>query len=99
MSENLRLLPYMFVNNPLVVCGLLLIGLSGCLAMHMQLKIVRSGGEFPYGKWITRRGHEVAWDYLKAGRLHNWSPWPAYMMWPAAFLGVACLILGLFRLR
>lgn len=99
MTENWRLLSYMIHKNPLVISGLLLIGVSGFLAMHMELKIVRSGGAFPYSKWLTRRGHDVVWEYLKLGSQHHWSPWPAYAMWPTGLVGVGCLIWGLFRFR
>ncbi len=64
IHENWHVVSYMVLNNPLVVTGLLLIGASGFLAMHMQLKIVRSGNKVVWERWLTRRGHEVAFDYL-----------------------------------
>jgi protein-S-isoprenylcysteine O-methyltransferase Ste14 len=41
----------------------------------------------------------VVWEYLKAGRQHQWSLWPAYLVWPATLIGILCLLTGLFRWR
>ena len=99
MDESWKMISYMLHRNPLVIVGFVFIGISGVLLAHIQLKMVRVGNKFPYGKYLTRRGLGVPLEYLKMRGEHGWSPWPAYLMWPAAIIGVACLLLGLFRLQ
>jgi hypothetical protein len=99
MDENLKMISYMIQKNPLVVVGLLLVGLSGLMLTRIQLTMLKSGYKFPYLKYLTKRNWEIPQDYLKQRAKHGWSPWVAYLIWPVAFIGVVCLVIGLFRLQ
>lgn len=99
MDENWKMIWYMLHRNPLVIVEFAFIGISGVLLAHIQLKMVRVGNKFPYGKYVTRRGMAAPLRYVNMRAEHGWSPWPAYLMWPAAIIGVVCLLLGLFQLQ
>ena len=90
---------YMIRQNPLVICGLLLIGLSGFMVARIQLRMLKAGYKFPYAKYLTKRNWEVPRDYLTEHGRQGWSPWIAYFIGPVAIVGVICLVLGLFRMR
>jgi hypothetical protein len=42
---------------------------------------------------------ELPAKYLKVCSQHRWSSWPVYLMWPSIILGLALLVIGLFRLQ
>lgn len=41
---------------------------------------------------------EIPVDYLRLRTKYRWSPWPAYLMWPALLFGLMFLVIGFFRL-
>ena len=98
MKETLKMVSYMLLKDPLVIVGLIFLGVAGVLLAHIQLKMVKLGYEFPYLKYLTKRNWEVPQEYLKMRTQHGWSPWPAYLIWPTAVIGVICLLVGLFQL-
>jgi hypothetical protein len=97
-SEDWKFISYILHNDPVLITSWLLIGAAGFLGAHMQL-LVRAGNRFPWGKCLSRRGHEVISEYLKLGRQRHWSLWPAYLMWPTALIGIICLVTGLLGFR
>jgi hypothetical protein len=99
LNDNWTMISYMMHNNPLPIAGFVFIGASGALGMHIQLKMVRAGYPFPYGKYVARGSWGVPLEYLRLRRQHHWSPWPAYFVWPTALIGIACLVTGLFYWR
>jgi hypothetical protein len=99
MDDNWKMISYMLHKNPLVIVGFIFIGISGVLLAHIQLKMVRIGNKVPYGKYLTRQNFDVPLQYLRIRNQHGWSPWPAYLLWPAAVIGVVCLVIGLFQLQ
>jgi hypothetical protein len=90
---------YMIRQNPLVICGLFLIGLSGLMLTRIQLRMLKAGCKFPYAKYLTKGNWEVPRDYLTEHDRQGWSPWIAYLIGPVAMMGVICLVLGLFRMH
>jgi hypothetical protein len=98
MSEDLRMVSYMLRHDPLVIAGLVLIGIAAILSIRMQLKMVKAGHKFPFASYLTKRSWGLPMQYLKARAEHGWSPWPAYLVLPTGVIGAVCLIIGLFRL-
>jgi hypothetical protein len=98
MDENLEMFVYMAKHDPAVVAGLLLIGCSSVLLIHIQFKMIRAGYKTSLGKPLGWRGWDTPVYYLKVRTKHEWSPWPAYLVFPCIFAGVGFLVLGLFRL-
>ena len=88
MNEILKMISYMLYKDPLVIAGFLLIGVAGTLLVHIQLKMVKRGYKFPYRKYLAKRNFEVPRDYLRMRTQYGWSPWPAYLIWPAAALSL-----------
>jgi len=99
MDETWKIISYMLQKNPLVIVGFIFIGTFAVLLAHIQLKMVRAGNKLPYGRYLTKRGWGASFEYLKIRGERGWSAWPAYLMWPAAIIGVVCLVIGLFRLQ
>jgi len=97
MDENLKMISYMIRHDPLLIAGLILIGISGILSISIQLKLVRLGHKFPYSKYLTKSNWDLPQQYLRIRTEQGWSPWPAYLIWPAGIVGVICLLVGLFR--
>jgi hypothetical protein len=97
---NSDLITEMMRQDPLVVIGFLLIGLSGWQSFVIYRRLSASGY-----KW---RGYREAWPligtvpvaylYLKARKENGWSAWPAYLIWISAIAGISALVVGLFRL-
>jgi hypothetical protein len=87
-------------QQPLLVLGFLLLGLSGWQSFVVLRRLVDSG--------YSWRGYRATWPmigtmplaylYLKARKQNGWSPWPAYLIWIFAISGSAALVAGLFRL-
>jgi len=73
-------------------------GISGVFLAHIQLRLVKVGNKVAYGKYLTRQNWAVPHQYLKIRTQHGWSPWPVYLLWPSAVIGIVCLVVGLFRL-
>ena len=93
------MLSYMVGHDPLAVLGFSLLGTSSILFFHIQLKMRSIGYKIyplfvqPYKLW------EIPAKYLKICAKHRWSAWPVYLLWPSLILGIATLIVGLFRLQ
>jgi hypothetical protein len=87
---------YMAREDPAAIAGFLLIGISGVLFIHIQLKMLRAGYEISYT--FAGRGLDMPAKYLKVCAKHGWSRWPAYLLVPCGLLGIASLVFGLFRL-
>jgi hypothetical protein len=101
MDDNLRMFLYMAKHDPAVVAGLLLVGCSSALFFHIQLKMIRAGYKTSYsffGQPFGRKGWDTPAQYLKVRMKHDWSPWPAYLVFPCVFVGIGLLVFGLFRL-
>lgn len=101
MDENLKMFVYMAKQDPAVIAGFLLIGCSSVLFIHIQLKMMRAGYGTSYtffGKPFSRNGWDTPSHYLKVRMKHDWSPWPAYLVFPCVFTGIGLLVFGLYRL-
>jgi hypothetical protein len=96
MDENFIMIWYMLHKYSLEVSGFMLFGVSGMLLAHIQLKMLKLGHKFPYAKYLTKSNWDIRGEYLRIRSQHGWSPWPAYLIWPAAATGVLFLLLGYF---
>jgi hypothetical protein len=41
---------------------------------------------------------EVPVDYLRLRTKYGWSPWPAYLLWPALVAGLVLFVIGVSKL-
>jgi hypothetical protein len=41
---------------------------------------------------------EIPVDYLRVRAKYGWSPWPAYIVWPALIGGLVVFFIGVFKL-
>jgi len=46
---------------------------------------------------VLGNGWDTPPQYLQVRASHGWSPWPVYLLFSCALLGVAILVLGIFR--
>jgi hypothetical protein len=102
LLQNSRMILEMTRHDPAVVLGFFLAGASGIMFFHIQLKMIRAGYKTSYtffGKPFSPNGWDTPLEYLKIRSKHDWSPWPAYLVWPCAAAGVALLVFGLFHLN
>jgi hypothetical protein len=99
MSSS-ELIVEMVRHDPLLIVGLLLVGVSGWLPFVVLRRLMESGYKWPgYGaSWPMIGTVPVAYLYLKARRQKGWSPWPAYSIWICLITGLVALVAGLFRL-
>jgi hypothetical protein len=101
MREVFSPIAYMAREDPAAIAGVLLIGISGVLFIHIQLKMLRAGYKTSFTSTrmlFIARGWDTPGQYLKICEKHGWSPWPTYLLAPCILLGVTALIFGLFRL-
>jgi len=96
MRGNLHQALYLVKHDPVAVAGFLLIGGFAVLWFHIQLKMVRAG--YKTSGQVLLFGWDTPMQYLKVRSRHDWSPWPAYLLWPCLLAGVIGLVFGLFRL-
>ncbi len=98
----MRMITEMLRHDPALVLGFLLVGVSAVLYNHMQMNMVREGYKPSYSFFIPAVISPKAWtsltEYLRVRSKHGWSPWPAYLIWPSFFVGVALLLFGMFHL-
>ena len=91
----------MLRHDPALVFGFLLVGLSVVLYNHMQMNMVREGYKPSYSFFMPPVSAKV-WtsltEYWRVRSKHGWSPWPAYLICPSFFVGVALLFFGMFHL-
>jgi hypothetical protein len=95
LLQNSRMILEMTRHDPAVVLGFFLAGASGIMFFHIQLKMIRAGYKTSYtffGKPFSPNGWDTPLEYLKIRSKHDWSPWPAYLVWPCAAAGVALLV-------
>jgi hypothetical protein len=88
-------------HDPAAVAGLLLIGSSSVLYIHVQLRMVRAGYKTSFDVLrgpLSAKGLETPTQYLKVRAKHGWSPWPIYLFLPCLFAGIGLLVFGLFHL-
>jgi hypothetical protein len=100
-QTNFEQVVYMAKHDPAGLAGFLLIGGAGVLLAHIQFMMVRTGYKTSAAYLVKpwgANGRGTASEYLKVRARHDWSPWPAYLLGPCVILGVALLVLGLFRL-
>jgi hypothetical protein len=100
MQGEIQAISYATRHDPAAVAGLLLIGCSSVLFIHIQFKMIRAGYKTSYT--FLRLNIANGWDtpsqYLRVRAKHSWSPWPAYLLFPCVIVGIALLVFGLFRL-
>jgi hypothetical protein len=102
MQNEIQAISYMLKQDPAAVAGFLLIGSSGVLYIHVQLKMVRAGYETSFDVLrgpLSSKGLETPAQYLKLRTKHGWSPWPVYLFLPCLLAGIGLLVFGLFRLQ
>lgn len=87
----------MWRHDPAAILGFSLIGCFAVLYYHVQIKMLRAGYITSYD-FSPYRGWAAPFRYLKVRAKHDWSPWPAYLLFPCLIAGVALLVFGLFRL-
>jgi len=87
-------------HDPLLIVGLLLIGLSSWLSFVVFRRLQECGyrwrGYIASGPMIGTM--PLAYLYLKERKRRGWSPWPAYLIWIFLITGLAALVAGAFRL-
>jgi hypothetical protein len=101
MQNEIQALSYMAKNDPAVIAGLLLVGSSSVLYVHVQLKMVRAGYKTSFDVLrgpLSAKGLETPRQYLKVRAKEGWSPWPIYLFLPCMLAGIGLLVFGLFRL-
>ncbi len=101
MQNEIQALSYMVRHDPAVVAGLLLIGSSSVLYIHVQLKMVTAGYKTSFDVLrgpLSAKGLDTPKQYLKARAKQGWSPWPIYLFLPCLLGGIGLLVFGLFRL-
>ena len=101
MQNEIQAVSYLAKHDPAVVGGLLLIGTSSVLFIHIQLKMIRAGYKTSYsffGRPFSLNGWDTPAHYLKVHSKHDWSPWPVYLVFPSMLAGIGLLVFGLFRL-
>jgi len=76
-----------------VATGLLLACFAMVLDAMVRLRLRDAGERFPF--W--RGGTLDYGKYLKLCREKGWSPWSVYLIPAFFFIGIACIVLGLFR--
>jgi hypothetical protein len=98
--SNLDLIMGMVRHDPLLIVGLLLVGLSGWLSFVVYRRLAQNGYEWPGYResWPLIGTMPLAYLYLRARKENGWSPWPAYSIWICLITGLAALVAGLFRL-
>jgi hypothetical protein len=79
MQNEVQAISYVAKQDPAAIAGLLVIGCSSVLFIHIRLKMIRADYKTSYT--FFRRALSVNdWDtpaqYLKLRTKHNWSPWP-----------------------
>jgi hypothetical protein len=84
-------------HDPLAVLGFVLVGLGGVSAVHVWLKLVRSGYGTPGGA-IWTMIVRIPLAYLRTKDCHGWPAWPAYTVWICYGTGIITLVIGLFHL-
>jgi len=97
MKETPNAIAYMLQHDPWAVAGFVLLGAFGVLFTHVQFKM-REIGYKTYPFFSRPADWGLPARYLKVRSEHNWSAWPAYLVWSCLVLGVFLLVLGLFRL-
>jgi hypothetical protein len=97
IRENLRAIAYMAKYDPLAILGFVLVGVFAVLFFHIQKKMKGIGYRPHYFGALLYDGKLPA-EYLKVRKQHQWSPWPAYLVWPSLALGIFALVVGLFWL-
>ena len=99
MSETSRALTYFLKQDPFVIMGLGLVGASAVFffRLHQKLKEIgdRSYAHFTLPILFV---FTIPKAYLRCAPVARWSRLPAYAAWLCTTMGVALLVLGLFRL-
>ena len=101
MQNELQALSYRWHPDPAVVAGLLLIGSSSLLYIHVQLQMVRAGYRTSFDVLrgpLSAKGVDAPKQYLKVRAKHGWSAWPIYLFLPCLLGGMGLLVFGLFHL-
>jgi len=97
LRENWRAIVEMTRHDPLVILGFLLIGAFVVLFFHVQFKMQEAGHK-AYDVFVSSRKYAMPTEYLRIRKQHGWSPWPAYLIWPCLLLGIAVLVIGVYRM-
>lgn len=101
MQNEIQALSYMVRHDPAVVAGLLLIGSSSVLYIHVQLKMVRAGYKTSFDVLrgpLSTKGLDTPKQYPKVRAKQGWSPLPIYLFLPCLLGGIGLLVFGLFHL-
>jgi len=101
MQDEIHALSYVARHDPAAIAGLLLVGSSSVLYIHVQLKMVRAGYKMSFDVLkgsLGAKGLETPTQYLRVRAKEGWSPWPIYLFLPCMLAGIGLLVFGLFRL-
>ena len=77
MQNEIDALSYMAKHDPAVIAGLLLVGSSSVLYIHVQLKMVRAGYKTSCDVLrgaLSAKGLETPAKYLNVRAKEGWSP-------------------------
>jgi hypothetical protein len=74
--------------------GLLLVGCSAVLLSFLYVRLRDVGRRYIAFKLPI----QLISDYLRLRPQYGWSPWPAYLVWPAAIAGWVLFFVGLTKL-
>jgi hypothetical protein len=97
MNDTLKAVVYMLRHDPAVVAGFSLVGVAAILFFHVLLQMDRVAlRSYTFLHPIKRWG--IPGQYLKVRKQYGWPAWPVYLLWPCLVGGVACLVIGLFKL-
>jgi hypothetical protein len=97
MRQGLYVIAEGIRREPFAIVGFLLLGAFSVLFAHIQFKM-RDAGYNTNPLASRPRDWKLPAEYLRIRDQHRWSPWPAYLIWPALVLGIVSLVFGLFHL-
>lgn len=82
-------------DEPFLLSGLILIGISAVLVFHIQLKMLRVGeSSYKFFGFPRRFDFKSYVKYLRIRGRYGWSPWPVYVLCLCLILGVVLLVIG-----
>ncbi len=100
MPKEIRALSYFIQYDPLLVGGLLLIGVSAILSFRIQLRMLRiEKSSYSFFGFPRRFDWKTYVKYLGVRKQQGWSAWPVYLMLFSLVLGIILFVVGLFRER
>jgi hypothetical protein len=81
--------------NAYLYIGMFLLACFGSIHYFLYLRLRDTGYKKHIFNFLVV---VVPVDYLRVRAKYGWSPWPAYLVWPALIGGLVVLTIGVFKL-